>query len=240
MSSLDSFVDNLLKSLPRKPSKGEVLAALNSRKHDLVDCIMEKAETIIAEEECAEESANLLHSKFTTCDGIFEGKFGDIADFLKGLDSFIGLPNANVENAIRVEHMYSRDSKVPFELNGVQYSPQQEYEFVVNPLVTTTYPKTEGPRCREIHPLDNFLQSEKCTAAKLLREEVIALRLYTGPMYYKYNTVLRKFPVDAFAGLQGNSYTTTLHAIVSGIIKLSHIMVLPPSRKVNSSVMYIM
>ena len=42
-----------------------------------------------------------------------------------------------------------------------------------------------------------------------------------GPMYCKYNAVLRGFPQAVVDDLRGNKYTTTLHLIVSGVIKLS-------------------
>jgi hypothetical protein len=52
--------------------------------------------------------------------------------------------------------------------------------------------------------------------------------LRPGPMFYKYNAVLRGFPKAAADGLMGNKYTTTLHLIVSAVIKLSR-CVIPPA-----------
>ena len=40
-------------------------------------------------------------------------------------------------------------------------------------------------------------------------------------MYCKYNAVLRGFPKAVVDDLNGNTYTTTIHLIVSGVIKLS-------------------
>jgi hypothetical protein len=40
-------------------------------------------------------------------------------------------------------------------------------------------------------------------------------------MYCKYNAVLRDFPPSMVNGLKGNTYATTVHLIVSGVIKLS-------------------
>ncbi len=65
----------------------------------------------------------------------------------------------------------------------------------------------------------------------LLDAEVIAARLYTGPLHAKYNAVLRgrlagegSAAYDAFAALcRGNPYTTTLHALRSAVHKLSQI-----------------
>ena len=58
-------------------------------------------------------------------------------------------------------------------------------------------------------------------------EELIAGRLYTGPCYSKYNSVLRmksgnKHLIEVFGKLcKGNMYATTIHAINSCVIKLS-------------------
>jgi len=49
--------------------------------------------------------------------------------------------------------------------------------------------------------------------AKLQAAEVLALRLWSGPMYYPYNAVLR-------GGVKGK-FTTTLHVLVSAIIKVT-------------------
>mmetsp|Transcript_28961 Transcript_28961/g.69542 ORF Transcript_28961/g.69542 Transcript_28961/m.69542 type:complete len:1427 (-) Transcript_28961:999-5279(-) len=68
--------------------------------------------------------------------------------------------------------------------------------------------------------------------ANLCREEIVALRLYTGPMYMKYNTVLRGFPKQAIRALKGNRYTTTIHAVVSGLLKLQAVTVVPSGHKV--------
>ena len=46
-------------------------------------------------------------------------------------------------------------------------------------------------------------------------------------MFYKYNAVLRGFPKAVVDDLKGNTYTTTLYLIVSGVIKLSRY---PPRR----------
>ena len=62
---------------------------------------------------------------------------------------------------------------------------------------------------------------------ELIEEEVLAGRLYTGPMYQKYNAVLRsKSKVPFLVGqakelTKGNDYVTTIHAINSCVLKLS-------------------
>ena len=58
--------------------------------------------------------------------------------------------------------------------------------------------------------------------------EVTAGRMYTGPIFHKYNLVLRAsgdgpdFIKRDYAALcRGNTYTTTLHVLNSCIVKLS-------------------
>ena len=61
--------------------------------------------------------------------------------------------------------------------------------------------------------------------AELMREEVVGGRLYSGPMYEKYNAVLRaesgnSFMIDRCEVLtMGNRYATTIHAVTSCVLK---------------------
>ena len=47
---------------------------------------------------------------------------------------------------------------------------------------------------RVIRPIDELLQHQLSKDAKLTREEIIAIVLYTGPAFVLYNAVLRQFP----------------------------------------------
>ena len=69
---------------------------------------------------------------------------------------------------------------------------------------------------------------------KITEEEVVTLRLYTGPMFMVYNTVLRAMATDtktirfgvpqSMLGLSVKGrFVTTLHATNSGVIKLSRL-----------------
>ena len=77
---------------------------------------------------------------------------------------------------------------------------------------------------RHSKPIEVSLR--KLGVPRLLDAEIIAGRLYTGPTFEKYNSILRKFTkapflVDKCNRLcAGNSYTTTIHAINSALIKL--------------------
>lgn len=191
------------------------------------------------------DTAESLHSKFLDFPSSFTGNFGDTKDFHKGLEYFIGLPNPNVKESIRNEHLFSADSNILFSThrtNDKIYKPSQEYELVISPDFNIVYPNSSTEKdaggsaatggIRNIKLLQEFLDNDICKIAQLLEEEVVALRLYTGPMFSKYNAVLRGFPTDVVNQLYGNKYVTTLHTIVSGIIKLSQHLVLPIDRKV--------
>ena len=60
-----------------------------------------------------------------------------------------------------------------------------------------------------------------------MKEEVAGGRLYSGPMYEKYNAVLRAESRHAFLVARcdeltrGNRYATTIHAVTSCVLKLS-------------------
>ena len=72
-------------------------------------------------------------------------------------------------------------------------------------------------------------QLQRWKSVQMKKEEVIALRLYTGPMYQKYNGLLRQGGKDAHNVATG--FTTTLHAINSGLLKLQKVTVAPGNHK---------
>ena len=96
-----------------------------------------------------------------------------------------------------------------------------------------------GFRGRTPEPLSKYLArlaevNERLAQAKhaaMIEEELIAARMYTGPMYEKYNGVLRSFSGVPFLKhkcaqlTRGNQYPTTIHAINSAVVKLSKLTV---------------
>ena len=67
--------------------------------------------------------------------------------------------------------------------------------------------------------------------AKVCEEEIIGLRLYSGPLFVKLNAVLRNK-----GKTEGNNYSNVIHAILSGIAKLSQVSGIPEGRKVYRGV----
>ena len=137
-------------------------------------------------------------------------------DFKKGLDAYLGMPSFNVKAAMEREHCSSHDSYTTFHPsnNAAMVTwPQMEWDYVVNFDPTREYP---GGDERVGKPVHFYLTHVNSKEAVLNETEVIGLRLYSGPMYMHYNMVMR--------GQTGKQYITTIHAIVSGITKLSSIM----------------
>ena len=160
----------------------------------------------------------------------FKAKFGKLEQFYKGLDWHLGLPNPNVMRAMQDEHTKKADSLVVFSTHNyglTSTTPAVEWEFVVNPQDAKEYPG----KLRQSKPLARFLSHEMVAKANLTEPEVVAMRLYTGPMYQKYNASLRGFPSWDVEELRGNRYVTTIHAIVSGVVKLSRVWHMPELRK---------
>ena len=58
---------------------------------------------------------------------------------------------------------------------------------------------------------------------------VIALILYTGPMFTVYNCILRRFPEQMYKVFEGsdNAFATTIFVLVSAVQKISRRMKVP-------------
>ena len=112
--------------------------------------------------------------------------------------------------AMEEEHCNKKDANLPFDTsNGIKGStPRLEWGFVVAPLFEDgCYPERGGdfrtvhPEwCRKPEPLAVYeakMADEmnprlvKAGQAPLTKEELVAGRMYTGPMYEKYNAILR-------------------------------------------------
>ena len=89
-------------------------------------------------------------------------------------------------------------------------------------------------------------QLQEMNAQLLLLVEAIALVLYTGPMFEKYNAACRGGSLATEANqpdfmranfekhCKGNRYPTTLHLISSGIMKLGKLTTVGYGVEINS------
>ena len=105
--------------------------------------------------------------------------------------------DVNAFKAMMAEHTMSEDSEAEFFASNTQLSttPSQEWQFVVGisgyvddagTLVEgrtrdETASRVEG---RNAHPLEHLMDQEEAVKAKLTLAELVALRLYTGPMVW--------------------------------------------------------
>jgi hypothetical protein len=154
---------------------------------------------------------------------------------------------ATLLKAMENEHCKGDDALVPFDTsNGMRTHSALEWEAVTAPRKGAKggfeYPERASLRdsrpdcCRRLRSKEEMCEvmEEQCNSrlrkeshSEMIVEEMLAGRLYTGPMYMKYNAVLRAkskadMLIKAWKALcMGNDYVTTIHAINSCVLKLS-------------------
>ena len=150
-------------------------------------------------------------SKFA---GAVELSYGGLDVFFGGLEGQVGAPDPKVYSAMEAEHTKKADAKLKFVTGnyGVTTSSEIEWWFVIDPtrerlarLRLEQWPaegdsklperrhrrrpvplaKVEEERDRVNERLRTIEQPE------MTRFELVAGRLYTGPLFVKYNSVLR-------------------------------------------------
>ena len=252
-----TFFDGLqgLRTLAHK-SDAELAAWV----HNKVALIKDELETLLLgeirklrEESAAYASALEQNSKFCMDSDTIQATFAKLQQFYDGPEKLIGTPNPKAKEGIRREHCDRRnaDTRHTTPNYNITTSPRIEYYFVVDPrgylvdgfpgYAHTPRDRSEwsaanksvwrGGHGRDVVALGVFTQHPTALKAGLQEAEVIALRLYTGPMYLWYNAVLRGFPKQVFETLEGNRYETTIFCIISGIIKLSKLTEVPEDRR---------
>ena len=188
-----------------------------------------------------------LHSKFTQ-DPNFKGVRGKFAAdelFAAGIDGIVGPLDVQYMRAMFNEHCLNAEASKQFTAwnagHEIKTTPEREWLFVVGrdgldksswkfdveraePVVEEGM-MVEG---RNAEKLAALLRSPEVERSHVTVAEIVALRLYTGPMYVKYNAVLRGMAV-ATAG--GTIYSSTVHLICSGLQKLSRVSELPKEMK---------
>jgi hypothetical protein len=160
---------------------------------------------------------------------------GGINDFHAGLSGRIGSPSLNFEAGMRAEHCSKGGHGFEFTTGNykIKTTPEREWLQIVGDenFVRATVPADDMKHGRVITDMGELLKRPLAVKAGLIKCEVTALSLYSGPMFEIYNCMLRRFPADryeTFSG-QGNTFSTTIFVLVSAIQKLSRHMYLPPS-----------
>ena len=141
-------------------------------------------------------------SKFA---GQIEMAFGGLDAFFGGLEAQIGPPQPKVFAGMEAEHLRGPDAQVAWTTAnyGLRTTAADEWRFVVCAEATKSEESEEmlpdRSRCRTPTPLAVFeraaeARNEALREAKqppLTTDEIIGARLYTGPMFEKYNGVMR-------------------------------------------------
>ena len=174
----------------------------------------------------------VLHGKFAQDPNFRKAKFGSDDLFAMGLVAVVGPMDVQGVRALYNEHCTGSDACASFTAwnagHVLETTPLQEWLFVVGRegvdldswqvVVGKAEPEVGAGMMvsgRNAKRLADLLQTGAARSAGLAPAEVIAVRLYTGPMYVKYNLVLR-------AGGHG-CYATTIHIICSALQKLSRV-----------------
>ena len=163
-----------------------------------------------------------------------------------GLESLIGAPNPSMLEQMEWEHTRSWYARERF---GCWYLPDgttacAEFEYVRGAAVEVETPNETRDKGHAGWLLAAFMELPVVAKAGLKQAEVLALRLYSGPMYAWYNAVLR-YTQAAAAEVPARlahialwraehsagetPFTTTIHVLNSAILKLSRVQ---PATKV--------
>ena len=174
---------------------------------------------------------------------------GNLQDFYDGISARIGVVQLDFYEQMRKEHCEFFGCN--FEFTSGNYSittcPRQEWLLITEGLGADAcenvkisdsksirrrspanwWDHTDPSNRTLLHNdiVDVKARSQKvlddlCALFKLLKEELIAIILYTGPMYTVYNGILSK-RADFSETFAPVNFTTTIHAIISAIQKLS-------------------
>jgi NLR family CARD domain-containing protein 3 len=138
-------------------------------------------------------------------------QYGSLAVFFGGLEALKGPPLLlrdtegfnTIREGMRVEHCERADHTMPFSTsNGMEGATSAlEWEFVVEPVLNSSryverggdFPQLHPEWCRIAKPLSSFTAAFDERNARLAKgghvplawDELVAGRLYTGPMYEK-------------------------------------------------------
>ena len=150
---------------------------------------------------------------------------GSVSHFHKPLTDSLGWPLLDFYEGMEVEH----ELGLPFQDGqhpDVQILPKHEFQLVIKRVSPENISHS-----RIIQDINTLWRAEVSKSAKLRREEVIVVVLYTGPMFSAYNTELRsKFHGDLASTstqAEDSQYVTTIFVIASAIVKLTRVQSIP-------------
>lgn len=158
---------------------------------------------------------------------------GSVGNFFRGLMGRVGFPCLDFERAIFLEHCQQQGAEYEFTTGNpyhITTKPSSEWKYVVHGHVSDADGRTCTPPqvvidgkmvSRVIGDIDCLVTQYH--HAGLSRPEVIAIILYSGPMFIIYNGILRQFPQNIFGVFQKaqNLFPTTIFVLASALQKLA-------------------
>ena len=170
----------------------------------------------------------------------FRANLGSDDAFAGGIQGKLGRMGLEYVKDMYLEHNHTLDAETEFKTYNAGHvlitTAKREWEFVVGSqgvdLVTWTFdleraePKytpesmVEG---RNATPLRELMQLPLVKKAGLRVAEVVAIRLYAGPLYNRYNRVLRELAANG-----DTLFPTTIYLIRSAQFKIAMITTPPP------------
>jgi hypothetical protein len=155
-----------------------------------------------------------------------EGGQGGMGDFYRGLPDGADDPQVDLESAMEAEH--SSERLFSTSNYGIETCASHEWRLAVHHELALA---TGSPVARIIPRIEDLLQHPVAISAALNRVEVIAIVLYTGPMYTLYNCVLREHPADLMKALkdEGTLFGVTICVLISAVQKLALATPIPDS-----------
>ena len=184
--------------------------------------------------------ATALNNKFSAAEGSFTFKYGGMDMYHAGLEGLIGLPAPDIERKMEWEHTESWYAQETFDCSYIDggTTANTEYDYVNSPAIEASCRNGLRDANHSCWTLQHFMDdnADLIKKAGLQLAEVMALRLYTGPMYLWYNNVLR-FCKSATGpswlkhivtwkehhATDEPPFVTTLHVLNSAILKLSKV-----------------
>ena len=181
----------------------------------VIDLLWPQVETL---KQAGAATSDEIQSKFA---GSIALSYSGLDTFFGGLEGVIGSPDPKLMKAMATEHTECGDSTDVFVTGnyGVETTSKTEWLFTA---VGTATPEQAGltrwpveseaklpdrDMCRSRRSVNDLLRgTERTKRDALLRaagqpalvdEEVIAANLYTGPMFVKYNSVLRGLQAES-------------------------------------------
>eukprot|EP00960_Hanusia_phi_P065338 766061-Hanusia_phi.AAC.7 len=126
-----------------------------------------------------DEASSLLQRSSEAVNGKFcVAEFGKLEEFHKGLLERVGYPSLNFYEGMRQEHSEREDSEERFTTPNylLETSPAQEWR-----VVTEEEERVQACQGRRrVRSVEELMSEEIVVRAKLRKEEILALILYTG------------------------------------------------------------